>query len=101
MTMQALEYSGLEKYPFFNLVNTRQQAEIALSAMVCFGNKKERDLFSPEVERIQQEFEDSAGHSNLVDEANNLLVSYLDKNGEISDSLLIFLSKSIEQNSAA
>lgn len=99
--MAALEYSGLEKYPFFKLVNTRQQAEIALSAMVCFGNEKERNLFSPEVARIQQEFEDSAGHSNLVSEANNLLVNYLDNNGEISDSLLIFLSKGIEQNEAA
>jgi len=99
--MPALVYSGLEKYPFFKLVNTRQQAELALSGMLCFGNEKERKLFSPEVMRIQQAFEDSAGHSNLVNEANNLLVNYLDNNGEISDSLLIFLSKSIEQNMAA
>ncbi len=99
--MPALSYSKLEKYPFFTLVKTRQQAEIALSAMVCFGNEKERKLFSPEVARIQQEFEDSAGHSDLVNEANNLLLNYLEDNGEFSDSLLIFLSKSIEQNMAA
>ena len=95
------QYSGLEKYPFFNLVSTRQQAEITLSGMVCFGNKVERNSFAPEVERIQQEFEDSAGHSCLVSATNELMVNYLDKNGEISDSLLIFLSKGIEQNLAA
>ena len=99
--MHKNENDGLNKYPFFNFVSTRQQAEIALSAMVCFGNEKERNAFSPEVERIQQEFEASAGHSNLVDAANNLLISYLDKHGELSDSLLIFLSKGIEQNNAA
>ncbi len=94
-------YSGLAKYPFFKLVSNRQQAEIALSAMVCFGNQQERNSFAPEVERIQQEFEDSAGHSCLVSATNDLIVNYLDKNGEISDSLLIFLSKGIEQNLAA
>ena len=99
--MAVIEYSGLDKYPFFKLATTRQQAELILSAMVCFGNEKERKLFSPEVERIQREFEASAGHSNLVDETNNLLVNYIDKNGEISDSLLIFLSKSIEYDLAS
>lgn len=99
--MPSHQYSGLEKYPFFKLVSNRQQAEIALSAMVCFGNEQERNSFAPEVERIQQEFEDSSGHSCLVSATNDLMVNYLDKNGEISDSLLIFLSKGIEQNMAA
>ncbi len=94
--MPSHQYSGLEKYPFFKLVSNRQQAEIALSAMVCFGNEQERNSFAPEVERIQQEFEDC-----LVSATNDLMVNYLDKNGEISDSLLIFLSKGIEQNMAA
>ena len=49
------------QYPFFNLIKTEEQAEMALSVLTSYGTPRERALLMPEAQRLQQDFMRSDG----------------------------------------
>lgn len=83
------------KYPFFNLIESEEQAELALSALTYFGSQREKKILKPEAMALQQDFMRSDGNVRLAEAVNNLLAGYLEYYGEFSDELTIFLSKSL------
>ena len=83
------------KYPFFNLIESEEQAELALSALTYFGSAKEKKSLKPEAQALQQAFMRSEGDESLAQAGNNLWAGYLSYYGEFSDELTIFLSKSL------
>ncbi len=87
--------SNQTKYPFFGLIQTTQQAELALSVLSHFGSEKEKELMRPEIEQIQQDFMHAEKQTSLVLAINNLLHAYLDLYGDFSDHITIFLSKTL------
>lgn len=89
------------KYPFFNLIMNEEQAELALSVLLEYGSERERRLLRPEAERLQQDFMRCEGANTIVEAVNNLLAAYLEMNGEFSDELTIFLSKSLIEQKLA
>lgn len=91
----------LTKYPFYSLINSQNQAELALSVLTTYGSAKEKAILVPEVYKIQRDFMRSDGKSCLISAINNLLAAYLDMYGEFSDDLTIFLSKSLIQQRLA
>jgi len=91
----------LTKYPFFRLITSADQAELALSVLTVFGSTRERELLKPEALRIQQDFMRSDGKTCIITAINNLLAAYLETHGEFSDQLTIFLSKSLVQQKLA
>ena len=82
-------------FPFFKLVENNHQAEIALSALTCFGSEHERKVLKPQAVKIQREFLHSKEEVCLATKVNSILADYLAKHGDLSDSLLLFISKSI------
>lgn len=89
------------KYPFFNLIESEEQAELALSALTYFGSAREKKVLKPEALSLQQDFMRSDGSVNLAKAVNNLLAGYLEYYGEFSDELTIFLSKSLIEQKLA
>lgn len=89
------------QYPFFNLIQTEEQAELALSVLTEFGNPREQALLRPEAEGLQQDFMRSDGKISLSTAVNKLLAKYLEAYGEFSDELMIFLSKSLVEQKLA
>lgn len=85
----------LAQFPFFQLVENNHQAEIALSAMSCFGSEHERKVLKPQAIKVQREFLHSNGEVCLADKVNRILADYLSTYGDLSDNLLLFISKSI------
>ena len=85
----------LAQFPFFKLVENNHQAEIALSAMSCFGNEHERKVLKPQAIKVQREFLHSNGEVCLANKVNRILADYLATYGDLSDNLLLFISKSI------
>lgn len=89
------------QYPFFNLIRTEGEAELALSVLTEYGNPREQELLKPEAESLQQDFMRSDGQISLATAVNKLLTMYLDAYGEFSDELMIFLSKSLVEQKLA
>lgn len=89
------------KYPFFNLIQSEDQAELALSVLMEYGSERERRVLRPEAQGLQQDFMRCEGTNTIVDAVNNLLAAYLEMNGEFSDELTIFLSKSLIEQKLA
>lgn len=88
-------------YPFFNLLESESQAELALSVLTEYGNERERALLMPEARALQNDFMRSDGQVSLCDAVNNLLANYLSLQGDFSDELTIFLSKSLIEQKLA
>jgi len=86
---------SLAQFPFFQLVENNHQAEIALSAMTCFGTEHERKVLKPQAVKAQREFLHSNGEVCLANKVNRILADYLATYGDLSDNLLLFISKSI------
>lgn len=89
------------KYPFFNLIESEEQAELALAALTLFGSEREKKVLKPEALAMQQDFMNSNGSISLAKAINNLLTAYLQHYGEFSDELTIFLSKSLIEQKLA
>jgi len=87
--------SHTTKYPFFNLIETEEQAELAISALTHFGSAREKKVLRPEALSLQQDFMRSDGSVKLAEAVNNLLAGYLEYYGEFSDEMTIFLSKTL------
>lgn len=87
--------TSLIDYPFFSLVQDESQAEAALAAISCFGNDNEKQYFKPLALQIKRELLHTKNNVCLVEKVNNLIASYVKQCGELSDQLIIFISKSI------
>lgn len=86
----------LDKYPHFQLLETQDQAELALQAIRTHATGTEKQVLVPELASIERDFMlESSTSSSLISAVNNLLAGYLDLYGELSDSLLIFLSQEL------
>jgi len=83
------------KYPFFNLIENTEQAELALSVLLEYGSARERKYLRPEAQTLQQDFMRGGQQDSIKAAVNNLLAAYLEVHGEFSDEMTIFLSKSL------
>lgn len=82
--------------PDFSLVFNQSQAEAALAALVCFGNQQEKDHFKTEALKLKRESLHQGGNICLVEKVNELIANYIQQCGELSDQLIIFISKSLK-----
>lgn len=90
--------SSPQNYPFFTLVNDQNQAEAALAAIECFAEHTERLYFKPKVSQIKRDFFNTEKEICLANRVNTLLADYIENIGELSDQLMIFISKSLLHN---
>jgi len=83
----------LTRFPFFQLVSTHEEAEMALSVLTCFGNNKERRLLKPLAMMARQQYLQAIDEESLALKVNRILAEYLHKHGDFSEQLTIFLGK--------
>ena len=87
-----------QNFPFFTLVNDQSQAEAALAAIECFAERTERLYFKPKVSQIKRDFFNADKEICLAHRVNTLIADYIENIGELSDQLMIFISKSLLHN---
>ena len=89
--------------PFFNLVDTDEEASVVISTIMSFGNQRERKILKPQAQRLLRAYLTSRHECCLATQTNKLLADYLRQHGDLSDQLLIFISKviSLELKKAA
>jgi hypothetical protein len=85
-----------QNHPFFSLVNNQCQAEAALAALMCCGSQEERRHFEPEVLKLKREWLHAEQEFCLAEKINGLIANYVENVGELSDQLIIFISKSFK-----
>ena len=85
----------LQRFPFFQLIESEQEAEAAIEALACFATIEEREHLLPLILQMKQHLPYLRGQLSLADAMNNLLAGYLAMYGDFSDRLLIMLSEDL------
>ncbi|MGR6872866.1 hypothetical protein ACU6U9_11285 [Pseudomonas sp. HK3] len=91
--------SSPENYPFFTLVKNQCQAEAVLAAIECFAEKAESFHLKPRAIKLKRDYLYADGGICLANKVNTLLAHYIESFGELSDQLVIFISKGLQQDS--
>lgn len=87
----------LDRYPFFSLVETEQEALMAVETIACYATADEREHLLPQIIRLKHDIRVSQGGLTLHTGLNNLLAGYLALYGEFSDKLVIMLSEDLQR----
>ncbi len=92
-----LPEKAVQGSPFFELIKNSEQAELTLCTLSCFGNTQERKVLKPLAQYIQRKHIQENQQTCLPSQVNRLLAIYLSEYGELSDELLIFISKGLDK----
>lgn len=83
------------QYSFFKLVENEHAAVITLAAISCFGTEHEKKVLKPQANQLLRAHLSDRNCICLTTQVNKIIANYLARHGDMSDKLMLFISKGL------